>query len=238
MRFSSYALRAFIVCIMKVLKLKTCLITAMLLFVAFSAPAIAGPTYSFDCITNSIAGDAAIGEAQLFVNVTDPGGGQVLFTFTNTGPSASSICDVYFDDGVLLSIAGLIDADDGVGGDPGVDFSPLASPGNLPGANNASPPFVTTIGFSADSDPPVQPLGVNPGESLGILFNLQGGKVYSEVLDDLEAGTLRIGIHVQGFATGGSESFVNNGIIPAPGAILLGGIGVALVGWMRRRKTL
>jgi len=69
-----------------------------------------------------------------------------------------------FDDGSLVGIFSIDNSD------PGVAFSDPAVPGNLPGANNASPAFVATTGFSADSDPPVQPNGVNPGETLGILF--------------------------------------------------------------------
>ena len=78
---------------------------------------------SFVNISANSVGDAAIGEAQLSVAISDAGGGLVLFHFMNSGPAASSITDVYFDDGSLLAIAGLIDADDGVGGDPGVDFT-------------------------------------------------------------------------------------------------------------------
>jgi hypothetical protein len=168
------------------------------------------------------------------VEVTDLGGGQVLFDFMNVGPNASSITDVYFDDGTLLGIAGLIDADDGIGGDPGVDFSPGASPPDLPGANNVSPAFQTTAGFSADSDPPAQPNGVNSGQMLGIVFDLQGGGTFADILAELTNGDLRIGLHVQGFTGGGSESFVNNPI-PEPTTALLFGLGLA--GLAARRRS-
>ena len=197
----------------------------------FCVTAKAGPTYSFSSITNNSAFDAAIGEAQLFVEVIDRGG-RVEFTFTNTGPQASSITDVYFDDGTLLGIASITDM-------PGlVEFSQLAAPPDLPGGNDAAPPFATTAGFSADSDPPTQPLGVNPGEFLGITFDLQPGGIFDDIVSELASGTLRIGIHVQGYASGGSESFVNGEVIPAPGALLLGVVGVSCIGALRRRRTL
>ena len=190
----------------------------------FAAGPSSAATLSFGCITNTIAGDCAIGAAQASVDVTDPGGGEVLFTFHNAGPAASSIADVYFDDGSLLAIAFIING-------PGVSFSQGASPPDLPGGNLASPPFTVTAGFSADSDAPVQPNGVNPGEALGIRFTLQGGASTLDVLDDLADGSLRIGIHVQGFATGGSESFVN---VPEPGLALL---GVALAALTARESS-
>jgi hypothetical protein len=215
-------------------RLLTILAASVLALGLWAAPAQA-LLLGFTNITGNSATDAAIGEAQLFVNVTDPLGNenlsatQALFTFGNSGPDACSITDIYFDDGSLLGIASVING-------TGVDFSQGASPGNLPGANGASPPFVTTAGFSADSNPPTQPNGVNPGEALGILFNLQGSQTLEDVFAELADGRLRIGIHVQGFDSEGSESFVNGppeNPVPEPGTLLL--VGIGLLGLRARR---
>jgi len=204
----------------------------VLMFVLAAAPAGAD-TFGFYNITANDLGDAAIGEAQLFVDVTDNGSDQVLFTFTNTDIEACSIADVYFADGSLLEIATITSS-------TGVSFSELADPGELPGGNDIDPAFVTTEGFSADSDAPPSHNGVdNPDEWLGIVFNLQDSQTFEDVLDQLGTGELRIGIHVQGFDNSeGSESFVNNDTpVPIPASVLLLGSGlIGLVGFRRKKR--
>jgi len=210
---------------------------SLLSAVAVFSPAQAA-LFSFGCITHNSAANCATGESQLFVEVTDAGWNtdtgynQVLFTFINSGPDSSSIADVYFDDGTLLGIASIDNSS------TGVSFSQGANPGNLPGGNSIG--FETTAGFLADADAPVQPNGVNPGEYLGITFDLLSGITYADTIFALESATdLRIGIHVQGFADGGSESFVNNvTVVPIPAAIWLFGTGlIGLIGIARRKKA-
>src|SRR5262245_8799427 len=77
--------------------------------------------------------------SQLFVDVTDSGSNTVTFKFTNNVGIASSITDIYFDDGTLLGIATVTNGPLGL-----VDFSAGATPGELPGANQANPDFVTS----------------------------------------------------------------------------------------------
>jgi hypothetical protein len=169
-----------------------------------------------------------------FYNNPDPAHGSNFAEFYTTDPLPSSITDVYFDDGSLLGIANIFNGS-------GVSFSNPAVPGNLPGGNSIEPPFETTDGFSADSDTPVQPMGVNPGESVGILFNLQPGKDFEDVLaaiyqgfdDPLAAESLRIGLHIQSIGPeSGSDSFI---MTPVPGAVILGLLGLSIAGIKLRK---
>lgn len=191
-------------------------------------------TYGFENITANNPIDAVIGESQLFLNVEAFGDSdQVLFKFSNSGPEDASITDIYFDDDVpMLSFADFIYSTSGV------DYTEGASPGNLPGGNS----FNFSSNYSYDSDSPTQPSGVNPGEALGILFNLNNdatGSAYefADIIQALDNGPMMVGIHVQGFAGEGSESFIATPTtVPEPATLFMVGSGLLLLVAFSRRK--
>jgi hypothetical protein len=213
-------------------------------------------TFGFGNISDN-SGQAAQVASQLSVDVTLRSG-RALFWFSNTGPIASSITGVYFDDGpggtssdmLQNSIYALVDRDEGYNGldrNRGVDFtrdspwSPV-SPPNIPGGSTLTPPFQTTGLLAADSDSPTARYGINPGEWLGVVINLATGSI-DDLFDALESGVVRIALKVQAIGpSGASDSFVS-GLPPRPPqvpdasttAMLL---GVALLGLEGLRRRL
>ena len=186
------------------------------------AQQVSAASLDFTCISSSI--NCSTGESQFHVDVlATSNNNEVLFNINNTGAQQSAIEGVYFDDGTLLGISSLIQQYD-AGTKTGVKFTAgSATPGELPDANNISPAFETTAGFLADSDSPAPKYGINPGETLGILFNLKNASYFNDVISQLSSGDLRIGLHAQAFETGTSASFVNAPLshLPLPPAFIL-----------------
>jgi len=201
----------------------------LLLAAATSASAT---TFSFDCITGSGSStDCGIGEDQLSVEVSaGPGAGQVSFTLRNDGSEAITAAELYFDDDANV-LASLVSVTDG----SGVDFEDGEEPPDLPGGNSES----FDADFLATAENPAPHNGVNPGEEVTVTFSLLSGNSLADVLDALESGELRLGVHAIAFEDGKSKSFINDPDgVPEPGTLALLALGVGgLWAFHRSRKV-
>lgn len=216
---------------------------AAMLAVVACASALQAEIYTFTNITNNDPLNAATGEAQFTVDVTQVSG-RAQFYFANSGPNPSRLSLLAFESGgVLGSFYDLING-------PGVNFVHDPSPGNLPGGNSLSPPFEEVFTDSRNGNAAT---GVDPGEHLTVIYNLVGGASFADLIAALDDGSLRVGIHAIAFGyypgdtvDRGSEAFITTPqidtppppVVPAPGAVTLGVLGLVTVGlWQRRRMV-
>ena len=211
-------------------------IAVSVLCIANAQASLDTETFGFGNITNNNLIDAGIGEFQLSVEVSDQGTilqdgdlfNLVGFKFMNEGLDYCVITEIYFQDGSILGFASIDESLSGV--DFKEDEVGSVSPKNLPGGKSITPEFIATTAFSIEPLNPEPEWGVELGEWVEIVYLLQSGKTYANIIEELNNADLRIGTHVQSFENGGSESFVN---VPEPATMVLLGLGGLL---LRKRR--
>ena len=183
--------------------------------------------YPFQVFTAD-SGDFNNPEINMYMTVSN-GFEKVDFTFYNISSIPSSLARIYFDDGLLLGIADVING-------PGTSFGQVfPGPGNVPNAGLLDPPFVADREFSIGAEPPIPENGVNPpppNEWVQIKFDLESGGTLEGVIAELDSGVLRVAIHIINLPDGSSESAI---AVPEPTTMALLALGTAVLLRIRKR---
>jgi hypothetical protein len=186
-----------------------------------SQPVQATTVHYLDVFTNN--GGYADGPAISLMLEVSQEGELARFELRNDSTVPCAVAAIYFEQGMLLSLEALIPG-------PGTSFSWPATPGRLPAGNTLTPKFDTWFSTGADAPSPYN--GINPGESVVLLFEAAAGLSADDVGHSLAIGDARVGAHLIALPDGSSESAVST---PEPGtaALLLTG-GLVL---LRRRRS-
>ena len=183
--------------------------------------------YQFYSITSNDSSGYSqfVGESQLFMDVTQLGGGMVSLVFTNAGSAQSVVSTIYFDYTPELSL-NLFAINDG----NGVEFkSGKVNPGNLPAGQSLAFAFNSNLGVAARNPSPHY--GINPGDSLELILDYEGPVDFTTALGN---ESLRVGLHLISLGEY-SESFVN--VVPEPASFSMALLGSVFMRLFRIRKS-
>ena len=196
-----------------------------------SAVAVQADLFGFDTVTTNSSYRGAVA-SQLFMETTELATGLSSVMFTNIGPLASTVTEVYFgsDEALDLNLDSIIFQC------PGVDFDITgAKPANPPGMNDFGNWWTITIAAAEASNPPAQK-GIDPLECINLQVSYSGSSSLSELI---QFNQLQVALHVTGLPDFQSDTFVNGNdpytVIPEPSSIILLGVAGILGFFVRRR---
>jgi hypothetical protein len=202
---------------------------------AFNTAISQATIYPLDIFTNNgqYFNDPAV---DLYMDVTslDEDEDKVDFTFYNNSSTPCTIAKIYFDN---LSLSTIVNITNG----PGTKFDEMfPEPGNLPSGNTIGFYANPELNIGAENPPPKD--GVNAvveledpsdEEWVKVIFELKADKAFEDIIDELNDGSGRVGMHVIAFADGSSEGAVTT---PEPATLCILGLGG--LGLIRKRKVL
>lgn len=184
---------------MKLKSLVPALIAATGLTIAATAIPASATTFSF----NNISGGDTVGDAfapGFSFDVTDAGGGKVLFKFLNNSSGTNALKQFAFsaDSTVSSLLSGMQVNVDNSGT---VVFDNIAK--NLSQSNKISGWDGETFGGGTSGG---NGNSVQVGESLGVTFTAN----FNNVITALTSSKLQVGIHVGSLPNGASDAYVNS----------------------------
>lgn len=212
----------------------------IIMLFSFKTVSAASVTYGFELIPQDPLNNIEDISSQLSITIweydqanTEFGlsltSSQILFTAQNNVGIASSISEIYFDDGLL----GPSQVFNSLGGSTSFTGGG-ANPGDLPGGGPVG--FTATQSFSADAQGNPS-LGVDTAQDIvGIFFGLGAFADYNAVVDAVNTGDLRFGYHIRSIGVAGeSDSYVS--VVPVPAAVWMFGSALGLLGWFRHKSV-